>query len=351
MHTHLKPLAEQSIVITGASSGIGLVTAKRAARRGARVTLIARNRVDLDRAVDDIRRDGGRAIACGADVTDRDQLEAAADAAVSEFGGIDTWVNNAGVSIYGRLVDVPIDEMRQQFEVVFWGQVHGSLAAVKRMRSGGGALINVASAVADRAIPLQAAYSAAKHAVKGFTDALRMELERDGIPISISLIKPSSTDTPLFQKARVHFGVEPQPIPPVYSAAVVADAILRAAEHPIRDLTVGAMGKVMSVAGDVAPRLTDRYMERSTFDSQKTDVPIGDRPDNLFAPVQSDGGERGHYGGHVMKSSAYTASALHPAAAALAGLGLGAVVVGGLRLLQAHRDGRVAAEVNTDRGD
>jgi hypothetical protein len=165
-----------------------------------------------------------------------------------------------------------------------------------------------------------------------------MELEHDGVPISISLIKPSSTDTPLFQKARVHLDVEPQPIPPVYSPVVVADAILTVAEHPMRDLTVGAMGKVIAVAGNVAPRRTDRYMERSTFDSQKTNTPHADRPDNLFTPVEADGGERGRYRGYTMKSSAYTTAVLHPAAAALAGLGLGAVAVSGFRLFRARRD-------------
>ena len=164
MRIHLKPLHQQTIVITGASSGIGLVTARAAAARGARVVLAARNEQDLDAAVGGIRARGGRAIHVVTDVSDPEQVERLADQAVAAFGGIDTWVNDAAVSIYGRIMDVPIADLRRQMDVNYWGQVYGSRAAVDRLRDRGGALINVASALADRAIPLQANYCAAKHA-------------------------------------------------------------------------------------------------------------------------------------------------------------------------------------------
>jgi NAD(P)-dependent dehydrogenase (short-subunit alcohol dehydrogenase family) len=314
----LKKLADQVVVITGASSGIGLVTARMAAERGARVVLAARNESDLEQAVQGIRRRGGRAVHSAGDVASREDVERLAETAIREFGRIDTWVNNAAVAVYGRLMELPAEDMRRQFDVNYWGQVYGSRAAVPHLRRQGGALINVASALADRAIPLQGNYCAAKHALKGFTDALRMELEEEGAPISVTLVKPGSIDTPLFDKARTLLGVEPQPVPPVYAPELVARAILQCAQHPTRDIVVSGMGKVLSVAGSVAPRMTDRYMERTTFESQKTDRPVSpDRRDNLYTALEHDGGARGgNWSGRVHARSLYTAAALHPAVAA-----------------------------------
>jgi NAD(P)-dependent dehydrogenase (short-subunit alcohol dehydrogenase family) len=318
MTVRLKPLREQVIVITGASSGIGLVTARTAARGGARVVLAARNDRDLRDAVEDIRRHGGRAIHVTADVSNPADVESIAAAAISAYGGIDTWVNNAAVAIYGRLMELTLAEMRQQFDVNYWGVVHGSRVAVPCLSRQGGALINVGSAVSDRAIPLQGNYCAAKHAIKGFTDTLRMELEEAGAPISVTLVKPSSIDTPFFDKARTHLGVEPQPAPPVYAPEIVANAILNAAQHPIRDVIVGGTGRLLSLS-TITSRMTDAYMERTLFDSQKTDKPVFGRPDNLFAPVAYDGGERSHnWEGRTRRRSAYTAAALHPKTTAAA---------------------------------
>jgi short-subunit dehydrogenase len=312
MNIQLLPLREQVMVITGASSGIGLVTAKQAAAQGAALVLVARNERDLWKAVDQIRDGGGRAVAVVADVGILAQVERVAQVAVQEFGQIDTWVNNAAVSMYGRIMQLPIEDMRRQMDVNYWGQVHGSITAVRHLRARGGALINVGSALCDRAIPLQANYCAAKHALKAFTDALRMELEEAGAPISVSLVKPASIDTPFFEKARTYLGVEPQPVPPVYAPEVVADVIHEAAQRPIRELIAGGAGAKLSAAR-FAPRLADLYMERWSFDSQGTCIPTDGRPDNLYQPVAQDGGERGrHWSGHTRGSSIYTQAFLHP---------------------------------------
>jgi NAD(P)-dependent dehydrogenase (short-subunit alcohol dehydrogenase family) len=323
MKLNLLPVNEQVIVICGASSGIGLVTAKAAARLGARVVLAARNERDLIEAVDDIRRDGGRAIHVAADVSDESQVERIAGEAIREFGRIDTWVNNAAVAVYGRIMDLPTKDMRQQMDINYWGQVYGSRTAVRHLRERGGALINVGSALSDRAIPLQGNYCAAKHALKGFTDTLRMELEDEGAPIAVTLIKPASIDTPFFEKAKTYIGVEPQPVPPVYAPEIVADVILRAAQHPIREIGVGGAAAQLSAAR-FAPRLADYYMEWSTFDGQMTDTPAdAERPSNLYAPVARDGGSYGrNWHGHTRRSSVYTQSMLHPAAAAAIVAGL-----------------------------
>jgi NAD(P)-dependent dehydrogenase (short-subunit alcohol dehydrogenase family) len=342
MELTLKPIGEQVVVITGASSGIGLVTAKMAARQGARVVLSARNEHDLSRAVEEIRAHGGRAAYQVADVADGPQVQAIADTALREFGQVDTWVNNAAVAVYGRVMDVSVDDMRRQFDVNYWGQVHGSRVAVPLLEDRGGALINVASALADRAIPLQGNYCAAKHALKAFTDALRMELQEAGAPISVTLVKPGSIDTPLFDKAKSYLGVEPQPVPPVYAPEVVAEAIIHCAQHPVRDIITGGMGKMLSVANDF-PRVADRYMEKTTFDSQRTDKPLGDRPSNLYEPVADDGGERGrNWSGRTKGTSLYTKAALHPEITAMA-VALGVGLAAGVGLAGRRKD---AARVN-----
>ena len=335
MNARLLPIQEQVIVITGASSGIGLVTAKQAAQLGACVVLAARNEHDLRQAVEQIRRTGGRASYAVADVADSQQVDAIGEAAVREFGRIDTWVNNAAVSMYGRIMELSIEDMRQQMDVNYWGQVYGSRTAVRHLRQRGGALINVGSALCDRAIPLQGNYCAAKHALKAFTDALRMELEQEGVPISVTLVKPASIDTPFFEKAKTYLGVEPQPVPPVYAPEVVSEVILAAAQRPLRELIAGGSGAKLSAAR-FAPRLADLYMERWTFDSQKTDKPAIGRPDNLYAPVPDDGGERGrNWAGHTRASSVYTEAVLHPRAATAIGLGLVALATAaGWRRLQ-----------------
>ena len=340
MGTTKKPLSEQVMVITGASSGIGLVTALMAAKEGTCVVLAARNDSDLDEVSECIQRQGGRAMWVKADVADQQQVERIADEAVREYGRIDTWVNNAAVSMYGKLIDLEPADMRRQADVNFWGTVYGSLVAARRMQAAGGTIINVASVLADRAVPHQGIYCAMKHAVRAFSDTLRMELELEQIPVAVSVIKPGSVDTPFFEKARTYFDEEPQPYPPVYAPEAVAEVILASAVNPVRELTVGGIPGLLSVGQHLSPRLTDRYLEKTSH-QQSSGIPLTPgRADNLYQPVPHDGGERGHnWEGPVMRRSLYAQTQLHPGRTALAVAGLGAAFLLGRRLL-AGRNGR-----------
>jgi short-subunit dehydrogenase len=326
-----KALKDQVIVITGASSGIGLATARMAARRGARVVMAARNETDLNNAAEEIRANGGRVIAVPTDVSDENAVDRLGEAALLEFGTIDTWVNNAGLSIYGKLSEVPLADKRKMFDINFWGVVHGCRTALKLMRDRGGVLINIGSEVSDVAIPLQGMYSASKHAVKGYTDALRMELEHDRIPIAVTLVKPSAINTPFPEHARNYLedGVPALP-PPVYAPEVVAEAILRCAEKPVRDVFVGGAGRMQVALGHVAPRVADAWMERSMFKKQKAYDRTQPREGSLERP-QRDGRAYGPHRGHVMKSSAYTSAALSDTVRVLPFLAAGAVFIAGLR--------------------
>jgi short-subunit dehydrogenase len=306
----LKPLKEQIIVLTGASSGIGLVTARLAAEQGARLILAARSEQALRTLESEINSSGGEALAVVADVGKEEDVRHIADAAVTRFGGFDTWINDASVSIYGKMMEVPIEDHRRLFETNFWGMVYGSLIAAEQLRRRGGALINIGSTVSDRAIPLQGMYSASKHAIKGFTDALRMELEADNAPVSITLIKPGSINTPFPRHAKNYMQKEATLPPPVYAPDVVARAILHCCEIPERDVFVGGGGKMISATETLSPRLTDYMMEHSLERMQQKDAPPT-RRDSLFAPSE-DLAERGDYEGHVMESSAYTQASLHP---------------------------------------
>jgi len=342
MDLKLKDLKDQVIVITGASSGIGLVTARMAAKRGARVVLNARNEEALRRVTKDINADGGTAIHVAGDVGVLADVQHVANEAIRHFGGFDTWVNNAGVSIYGPMLDQSLRDQRRLFDTNYWGVVHGSVVACNHLRSRGGALINIGSVLSDVAIPIQGTYCATKHAVKGYTDALRLELEEEGAPISVTLIKPSAIDTPYTKHAKNLMAVEPQNPPPVYAPETVAEAILHCAENPERDLYVGGGGAVFAQAGHHAPRLTDKLIQARFFDVQKSDQPApDDRPDSLYAPSK-DGDERGGYPGHVAESSVYTKASLHPfiTGSLIAGLGLAALV--GWRSLSREGNGSYA---------
>lgn len=312
MAVRLKKLSEQVMVLTGASSGIGLVTARMAAQRGAKLVLAARSGDELQQLQSEINSQGGDAVHVVADVGRREDVERIAQAALQYFGGFDTWVNNAGVTIFGRIEDISMDDARRLFDTNFWGLVYGSLAAVRHLKQRSGALINMGSVASDRAFPLEGLYSASKHAVKGFTDALRVELEKEGAPVSVSLIKPTAIATPLPQHARNYMVEEPTLPPPVYAPELVAEAILHCAENPVRDLPVGGASKFFSAMAGVAPGTMDKYQQATSFRQQKRDEPAwSDRAGNLDQPTH-DLSERGDLNRRVVEGSAYVAARMHP---------------------------------------
>jgi short-subunit dehydrogenase len=296
----LKPLDQQVIVITGASSGIGLATAELAAKRGAQLVLAARSESAMENIVRRIKSDGGNAIFVPCDVADPHQVENIAQTAIQTFGRIDTWVNNAGIAIYGRLDEVSVEDSRRLFETNFWGVYHGSLAALPHLKREGGALINIGSEVSEAVVPLLGIYSASKHAVKGFTDALRVEIEEiDDAPVSITLIQPTATDTLFPQHARNYMDQEPKLPPPLDKPDDVAEAILRAAVHPTRNKKVGAMSRVNTLTAKLAPSLGDKMAAKQADRQQYDELPRDrqgalSRPSELTGVVAQTHGTGGH---------------------------------------------------------
>ncbi|HVY38312.1 MAG TPA: SDR family oxidoreductase [Polyangia bacterium] len=284
-------MSEQVIVITGASSGIGLATAESAAEQGAKLVLAARSGETLDEVAARLSQNGAEAMAVDADVANRVDVEQIALAAIERFGRIDTWVNNAGVSIYGRLDEVSDQDSRRLFDTNFWGVVNGSLVALKHLRVNGGAIINLGSEVSDAVLPLQGMYAASKHAVKGFTDALRVEVEEvDQAPVAITLIQPTAVDTPYTEHARNYMSKQPKlPIDPI-DPGEVAEAILKAASNHSRDVKVGAMSKINTTVAKVLPKVGDK-MAAKMVDKQKRDEPPRDPRGGLH---EGRGGGRTH---------------------------------------------------------
>jgi short-subunit dehydrogenase len=287
------------MVITGASSGIGLATAEAAAQRGARLVLVARSGETLDEIAERLEGDGAQVLAITADITDEGELERVAAEAIDRFGRIDTWVNDAGLSIYGRLDEVAEEDSRRLFDVNFWGLVRGSLVALRYMKETGGAIINVGSEVSDAVVPLQGMYSASKHAVKGFTDALRVEVqELDKAPVAITLIQPTAVDTPFPEHAKNYMSRQPKLPTPMIEPEKVAEAILQAAVSPTRELKVGAMAKVNATVAKIAPALANK-VEGKQAKRQQRDEPPQDPEGTLYKP-----GENGHTHGRGAKSHA-----------------------------------------------
>jgi short-subunit dehydrogenase len=289
MSTKLKQIEEQVIVITGASSGIGLATAESAARQGAKVVLVARSEEALATITEQLNAAGGQTIAVIADVSDRAQVEKVAQKAIERFGRIDTWINNAGLSIYGRLDQVSDEDSRRLFDTNFWGIVNGSLVALPHLSKQGGALINVGSEVSEAVVPLQGMYSATKHAVKGFTDALRVEIEEvDKSPISITLIQPTAVDTPFPQHAKNYMSQEPKLPSPMIEAQKVADAILDAAANPTHHTKVGMMSKVNTAVSNLLPGVADKMSAKQVNRQQYDERPRN--PDGaLYQPSEKTG--------------------------------------------------------------
>jgi len=288
MSIKLKPLNEQVLVITGASSGIGLCTAQTAAKQGANVVLAARSVRTLDEVVSKIAAaGGGRAVAVECDVADRAQVIRVAEAAISQFGRIDTWVNNAGLAIYGRLDQVTDADNRRLMDVNFWGVVNGSMTALPYLKAQGGALINVGSEVSEAVAPMLGMYATTKHAVKGFTDALRIEVEQlDEAPVSVTLIQPTAVDTPFDEHGQNYMDKEANLPTPMIDPQQVADAILSAAVKPTRHTKVGMMAKVNTFAANNLPGVADRMSARQVEKLQR-DEPASGREGTLYTPGES----------------------------------------------------------------
>jgi short-subunit dehydrogenase len=311
MKPSLKKIGSQTIVLTGASSGVGLVTARKAAALGAKLVLVARSEESLHKLAEELREGGAEVITVPADVGKQEDVARVAQAAIERFGGFDTWVNNAGVTIFGRHSDVPLEDQRRLFDTNYWGTVHGSLAAAAHLREHGGAIINIGSEASDGPLPLQSAYAASQHAIKGFTDSLRLELEQEKAPVSVTLVKPAGLDTPLVTHAKNFLDVEPRFPPPLYDPALAADAILFAAEHPRRDLFVGGAAKAFSAAAYHAPHTFDRFMSRFMGRAQQSRHPAGPIDDNALygggSGMQERTGNRA-----ALQSCPYTSTARHP---------------------------------------
>lgn len=263
---------------------------------GAAVVLAARSENALRDVANEIEDSGGRAHVVATDVSDWRQVQRLAQEAVRRFGSIDPWVNDASVSVYGTVEQTSIEEYERVLRVDLLGTIHGVKAALPYLiEQGGGTIINIGSIISERAVPLQSAYSAAKQGVKGFTDALRVELMREHPNIHVTLIKPASINTPFFVHARSKMGVKPAPLPPVYEPHLVAEAILFAAENPRRDIVVGGMGKMIDVSQRLSPSFSDLFMLATGFRMQKTKQP-DDGVDILFKPSDQTSSTRGEWG-------------------------------------------------------
>jgi NAD(P)-dependent dehydrogenase (short-subunit alcohol dehydrogenase family) len=334
----------QTVVITGASAGIGRATAKLYGERGANVGLIARGQAGLDGAARNVEDAGGKALAIPADVSDYAQVEDAARQVEAFFGPIDVWVNVAFTSVFSPFAEITAEEFRRVTEVSYLGFVHGTMVALARMRPRGrGTIVQVGSALGSRSIPLQSAYCGAKHAINGFTSSLRCELLHEGSGVQVTVAQMPAVNTPQFSWVRSRLPRHPQPVPPIYQPEVAARGVLYAADHPgRRQYWVGASTAATILANRVVPALLDRYLARTGYDSQQTGEPEGHgRPDNLFQPLDGpDGRDHGAHGVFDQRSHPRSLQLWlteHPMV--LSGLAAGTALAAGLtagRLAQAR---------------
>jgi NAD(P)-dependent dehydrogenase (short-subunit alcohol dehydrogenase family) len=327
----LKPVEEQVVALMGASSGIGRETALRFGERGARVVVSARSEEGLNSLVEEIRGKGGQATAIAAEVTDFEQVKMVANAAVEEYGRLDTWVHLAAVLLVASFEETAPEEFARVIDVNLMGQVYGAMAALPHIkREGGGALIHVSSMGAKRSIPLQSAYCASKHGIDGFLESLRVELQREKVPISVTQVMPATINTPFFDKARTKLGVKPVAPPPIYQPGIISEAILHAAENPARDLVVGGAAKAVILSQAVSPRLLDVLLKLRGFEVHYTGEPKPeDAPDNLFEPVDGHNVVEGSFRDRAHPRSLYNWLELHPTVkrVVLVGGTLGALTV------------------------
>ena len=292
--------------------------------------LAARGSAALEFLEREIRENGGRALAVPTDVGREEDVARLADAAVAEFGRIDTWVNNAGVSTFGMVDEVSLEDMHRMVDTNYWGVVHGSRAALAQYRGRtdyAGAIINTGSVFGDRANPVQSTYASTKHAVHGWTDAMRMDMEAQGVPVSVTLLHPGRIDTPYNEHAQSYLEQQPAHRGMIYPPETVAEAILHAAEHSVRDLHIGGQVKLALVAATLAPRLVDRFMEHYMFWSQHADRPSRPRSESGLHKAGYGLQERGTHEGHLRKRSYYLKAEKHPVVTASLGVGATAAVV------------------------
>lgn len=318
----------QVVVVTGASAGIGRATVRAFARQGAAIGLIARGHAGLEGARAEVEAAGGRALILPADVADAGAVETAADRIERELGPVDVWVNNAMVSVFSPVKEMTPEEFRRVTEVTYLGVVYGTLAALKRMLPRDhGVIVQVGSALAYRGIPLQAAYCGAKHAIQGFTESLRCELLHDGSHVRLTMVQLPAVNTPQFGWVKSRLPHKARPVPPVFQPEVAAEAIVWAAQHERRELSVGLSTLIAIWGNQIAAGLGDRYLARTGFASQQHDGPEDPaRPDNLWAPLDADHdhGARGTFDHEARTRGMHLWLNTHRASLALLGAGIAA---------------------------
>jgi short-subunit dehydrogenase len=285
------------VVITGASAGVGRATAHRFAREGAWIALLARDNPALDHAAKEVRELGGMALPIPVDVANAEQVEAAAEHIEQELGAIDIWINAAMTTVFAPVSEISADEFRRATEVTYLGAVHGTLSALKRMRPRNrGTIVQVGSALAYRAIPLQAPYCASKFAIRGFTDALRVELLHERSKVHVTMVQLSAFNTPQFEWARNRLDGRPQPVPPIFQPELAARGVYWAAHHRRREVCVGFPAVKAIVANKWFPSLVDRVLAKQGYTHQVDTEPVPEeRPDNLFEPAPVDYGTHGRF--------------------------------------------------------
>ena len=321
-------------VVTGGTAGVGRATVREFAERGYDVAILARGDAGLEAAAAEVTAAGGRALPLAADVADHEAVRQAADRVESELGPIGVWVNAAFCGSLAFSWDTRMEEWRRMTDVTYFGQVHGTLAALERMRPRDrGVIVNVGSAMAYRSIPLQSAYCGAKFAIRGFTDSLRCELLHEQSNVRLTMVQLSAFNTPQFDWARCHMDRAPQPLPPIYQPEVAAAAIVRAAQRRRREVWVGWPAVKAIMGQRLAPGLLDRMMASSGYSGQLSARPTApDRPDNLYQAIPGDRGARGRFSGRARDRSWQYWLTSHPAptfaACAAAGLLIGAAVAG-----------------------
>jgi NAD(P)-dependent dehydrogenase (short-subunit alcohol dehydrogenase family) len=317
------------VVITGASAGVGRATARKFARHGARIGLLARGLEGLAAARSEVEKLGGKALVVPVDVANADQIEAAAAQIESEFGPIDIWINNAMTSVFSPIREMTPEEFRRVTEVTYLGYVYCTLAALKRMLPRDrGMIVQVGSALAYRGIPLQSAYCAAKHAVQGFCDSLRCELLHDKSGVCLTMVQLPALNTPQFGWVKSRLPRKAQPVPPIFQPEVAAEAIYFAAHNPRREFYVGAPSVAVITTNHFVPGVLDHYLARSGYDSQQYDgAEEPNRPDNLWQPVSGDHGAHGAFDARARSWSPQLWTSEHRT---LVGLAVAALAISGL---------------------